>query len=415
MDWSSDLILNMRNTISQHIKLLKIVLIFFLIILFISCDNMQETSKKSSCEIFNSKNESLQICQPLSDSEYKIDLKGRMNGGKNSLITPSDFDDLEFVTHLDLSNNPDLTRLPDFVYKTFNLIELNISNTKISDWSEEICQLKKLKKLIGTHNNYKNGEIPFHTFCIQNLKVLDMSHSNIRYIDEYIGQLQRLKELRLRNNNLFIVPLMIQQLPEISLVDFRNNFFDDEKINTIHDCSSLSSESEKKCREDILDAVSCIFYYEIPFLRGEPLRKIYTDLSGENLDEFESVDAEPAIDQNECYIAWASWMIDYEESPDLLEKTIRGQTLRELRYMSSYQRENVSISCYSIDWPFITDSYEPKKMAAQAWEIVPEEFRKPGFATKISSWYSGDDDYWIPKNCPHLADLEKNIKRKKRL
>jgi len=345
----------------------------------------------------------------------KINLKERLTEQNVDAISLSRFQSSELIMELDLSDNPHLTSLPEFVLDLPNLVYLDISNTKISDWGEEICQLKKLETLVGTHNNYKNGEIPFHTFCIENLKILDMSHGNIKYLDEYVGRLQRLKELRLRNNQLFIVPLMIQQIPEISVVDFRNNFFKDDKINTLHNCHLVSSEEKEDCREEMLETISCIFYYELPSLRGEPLRKIYTDLSGQNLDEFESVDAKIPINKDRCYTAWVVWMIDYEESPELLEKTIRGKTLRELRYMSPYQSEHVPFTCYSTDWPFITDDYEPKNMAALPWEIAPEEFREHGFATNMSSCWR-DSDYWIPvEECPHLVDLADHVKRKQRI
>ena len=351
------------------------------------------------------------VCQPLSESEHKIDLKGRMNNKVNRWMEKSN---LELITHLDLSQNPDLINLPDFVYKASNLIELDISNTKISDFEETICQLQQIKKIIGTHNNYKNNEIPLHTFCIQSLQVLDMSYSNIRYLDEYVGKLKNLKELHLRNNQIYKVPLMIQQIPEISLVDFRNNFIENDEINTIHDCTALPSDKREDCREDILDTMSCIFYYETPFQRGEPLRKIYTDLAGLDLDEFESVDATPPLERDPCYINWVVWMLDYAENDQsyLLGKTIRGITLRELRYKASYQKENVSPFCYGIDWPFFEDDYEPKKKAAQAFEIVPEEFRKTGWATKFTSWYKGDEYYWIPDQCQHLEGLKEHIERK---
>lgn len=377
---------------------------------------------ESICSDLQKKTDNKSICgdSELSIDLKKIDLKGKVTKQNAWLISSSRFQPSELIVELDLSDNPDLTSLPEFILDFPNLSYLDISNTKISDWSEEICQLKKLKKLIGTHNNYKNGEIPFPTFCIENLQILNMSHSNIKYIDEYIGKLQSLKELHLRNNQLFIAPLMIQQIPEISVVDFRNNFFKDEKINTLHDCNLvLPKEREKKrekkrekCKEKMLETMFCAFYYELPFLRGEPLRKMYTDLSGQDLDEFENIDAKIRINHDRCYAGWVGWMIDYEESPELLEKTIRGVTVRELRYSSNYLNEHRKFDfffCPTTDWPVLEDDYEPKKMGAFSWEVVPEEWRQPGFATKFTTLWRGEN-YWIPQ-CPHLEGLEDNIKR----
>ena len=397
---------------AQYTQVLRSLIILTCVLLFISCSDFSVISNHF-CDSLNTKMEDSKICSSLSSKEYKINLKGLMNTKAGGFISKLDSKEYESITHLDLSNNPDLTQLPSFVYKMPNLIELDISNTKISDWGTEICSLKKLRKLIGTHNNYQNGEIPFNTFCVENLQILNMSHSNIKYLDEYIGKLQKLKELRLRNNQILIVPLMVQQLPEISVIDFRNNFFKDDKINTLHNCNFISDEKEQKCREEMLETMSCIFYYEVPFLRGDPLRKMYTDLSGQNLDKFESVDADKPMNEDQCYTSWLVWMIDYEESPDFLEKTIRGKTLRELRYMSPYQNEHVNpFTCYSVDWPLITDEYEPKKMGAFPWEIFPEEFREPGAATQFLAWWKGDH-FWIPvKECPHLVGLKEHVQRK---
>ena len=73
--------------------------------------------------------------------------------------------------------------------------ELDISGTGISDFSKNICNLKKLVSLKASHNNYKEQEIPINIFCLSQLKILDMSYSSIRYIDEYIHQLAQLEEL----------------------------------------------------------------------------------------------------------------------------------------------------------------------------------------------------------------------------
>ena len=367
---------------------------------------------KDPCQSVNNKVNS-EICLSVpQSSRKKIDLAGRLNSKADqdrmsAVISKMDF---ESITELDLSNNLELTNLPEFVYQLSHLTQLNISKTKISDWKEGICRLKKLKKIVGTHNSYKNGEIPLHTFCIQNLQVLDMSHSNIRYIDEYVGKLKELRELRLRNNQIYIVPLMIQSLPAVSLVDFRNNYMKYDELNTLYDCTPLPAEDVEDCREDMLDEVSCIFYHELPFLRGEPLRKMYTDLIDVDLDEFESTDARPPLKRDRCYTQWVGWMLDFED-PEILKKTIRGKTLRELRYVSPYQTENTSMFCYSIDWPFIENDYEPKKQGALPWEVFPEQFRKPGWATKFTAWYKGDPYYWVPE-CPHLKGLREHINQK---
>ena len=341
------------------------------------------------------------------------------------------------LKELDLSGNRILYELPQFVLYMDTLERLDISNTGIQDFPpicapqrcypetvlvsppshechQATCRLQNLKELMAQDNKYFNDEIPLSIFDLQNLKVLNVSNSSIRYIDEYIGRLTSLEEFYMGNNNLTLIPLMLSSLPHLMVVDFRSNRFQDEDVRVFQSCKGQSVEDKEDCREDLRDSLDCDFYHELDFDRGEPLRRLYTDLSGQNLYEFESMSAIPLPDNDRCYLAWVGWMIDYEKDPLLLNKTIRGKTVRELRYLIDYQSENTSFWCSSqmSDW-FFDIGYEPKKRAAFPYEVVPERYRLPGLATRINAFVKqlgSGEDWWVP-HCPHLPGLKENIDR----
>ena len=184
------------------------------------------------------------------------------------------------LVELDISDNPDMSFLPGFVTSLSQLEQLNISSTGIKTFSQKICHLKNLTELIASHNDYENQEIPFHTFCLEKLKVLDMSHSSVRYIDEYIGQLSHLEEFYMSGNSLLLIPQMLSTLSRLVLVDFRKNHLKNEDLNTFQSCKSVKEEDKEACREDLSDSLECEAVHELPFQRGEPLRQMYTSLAG---------------------------------------------------------------------------------------------------------------------------------------
>ena len=390
---------------------------------------------------------------------------------------------------LDVSENPQMLSLPAFVTHLFTLNKLNVSKTGISNFPKEMCNLNSLTTLLAAHNNYEGREVPMAVFCLVTLKVLDMSYSSIRYIDEYIGHLSFLEEFYMSGNSLFLIPKMLPTLPHLILVDFRNNNLKNEDLNALKSCRSLKGEKQEECQEGLLDSIKCEHVHELPFQRGEPLRQIYTNLAGQKsqelikqcedgekdnediycpnfitkcrdypeydreqcmLDEFESVKAENKhkIHRDKCYITWASWLVDYEKYPEILNKTIRGRTIREIRYINGNQTFLLDLldwpwnwnwldlldwpgnwnlpdklACWERPWENIhtfggyVDS-APEKYGASPFEVFPKVFREPGVASRMKaraetkSFVNYDIFWWVPKDCPHLpSNLKERIKK----
>ena len=248
---------------------------------------------------------------------------------------------------LDISKNLYMNNLPSFVTSLPQLKELNISQTGISDFNEDICELKNLTTLLASRNSYKGQEVPMNTFCLFSLKVLDMSYSSIHYIDEYISKLEDLEELHMRNNELMNLPFMLHLLPKLVLVDLRGNVFVPWDLyvsttgadNILYDCKRYSdSEEREECREEMQENFECNWIEKISFQRGEPFRqyKALEDMTAAERDTFERSKPQPS--KNRCYSFWFNntfRLLPEEKKEALREKTINGKTIREWRLVYS--------------------------------------------------------------------------------
>ena len=330
---------------------------------------------------------------------------------------------LDQVKFLDLSST-NTVHLPDFVYDMKNLEKLDISNTKIQWFDEKMCNLENLEILIGKNNTYKANEVPLYTFCLKSLRILDMSNSSLFYIDEYIGKLEHLEEIYMSDNQFLNVPWMFQNLKNLVVYDFRNNRIENSSINTLLSCKDEEShEDRKECNEDLRHDLHCDHFHEDPALwgRGESFRKIYTDMIGQDLDEFEDYETVPRTYRNSCYTAWLVWMIDFEED-NLLEKTILGKTIREDRYAGEYANHikigGGSLACWAktTTW-WWNDNL--KKSPTHGAESFPEQWRDmTGFSSRVQAWLASGDffdrDWWIDmrvERCPHLEGLGEAMRK----
>ncbi len=243
------------------------------------------------------------------------------------------------LNNLDISDNPKLLVLPDFVTSITTLKKLNISNTGITNLSGKMCQLENLSTLIASHNNYEGREMPMAVFCLRNLKKLDMSHSSLLYIDEYVYYLKNLEELHLRGNQLVMLPGLLNLMPTLLLLDLRDNKLNWEPVNSLYDCTTIKNADEiEKCQEELFSSISCEWWYEMPdewskensgFQRAKAsFIKRYEQMTG---DEYKDRHECP-----ECARCFNSWLNDYVfyDGPDkqyLLDLTVNGKTMREWR------------------------------------------------------------------------------------
>ena len=233
---------------------------------------------------------------------------------------------------LDISNSPNMSDIPEFIFYIPGLKKLNISSAGVSNFSEKMCQLQKLNTLIASNNSYEGKEIPIAIFCLFNLQVLDMSSSGIRYIDEYIYYLKNLKELYLKGNDLMILPFTVHVLPALLVLDLRGNSFEYELVNSLTDCTILGEGSEEQieCQEELLDLVECEYWYEMPFERGQSFNARYTEMTGDVY-----IKSVSGIEETNCHNSWLNDYVSYYDSSKsyLLDLTANGKTIREWRLL----------------------------------------------------------------------------------
>ena len=401
----------------------------------------------------------------------KKPLKLKFSGQKNFSQEEIKEQKISSTTEIDLSDNPDIEWIPSFVYTLSDLKKIDISNTKISDWDQRICQLKNLEVFIGRGNSYKDNEIPFHTFCLENLKVLDFSNSSIRYVDEYIGKLTELQELYMSNNDIFTAPYMLVSLKNLILVDLNNNNrLMDQKLNTVQSCKNEKDADDlKECSEELAESFLCEFSRPIPFQRKTPFRTLYIDFidSNKKIDEvcddeesrvcphfvksckhiedsedrracmlnyfedIKTIHPDLWLNRSICYHSWGRWYNDFDEFPERLEHTIAGRTIRELRFRSEYyMREDKwdNLLCPYVFIPFQgTAGWD--RMNTQAFEVAPEKTRKVEFSKKVTLGIrNGFIDWWLydeqtkqskykeflnnEAHCPYLPELGNYIEKR---
>ena len=234
------------------------------------------------------------------------------------------------LENLDLSNNTLLLNLPEFVTHIPGLKKLNVSATGISNFGAEMCQLQQLTTLEAADNNYEGWEIPMAVFCLSNLKVLNMSNSSLRYIDEYIYYLKKLEEFHLRGNNLMIAPVVLHIMPALLVLDLRDNNFTYKPVNSLHNCKELADDSDerKECQKKLSESVECEYWYKMPFERGRSFKERYREMTGEPYKE-----RNECLECANCYNSWLNDYVSYYD-PDkqyLFDLTINGKTIREWR------------------------------------------------------------------------------------
>ena len=265
------------------------------------------------------------------------------------------FEYLTSLKKLDFSQLKSLTHIPDFVFDMTSLKSLDISATGISNFDFRLCRLKQMESFVGHSNTYENNEIPFHTFCLENLKVLDMSNSGIIYIDEYLYYLKSLETLKLRDNSLSVVPMVLPFLSSLQTVDFRGNDFQNKKLNSLKDCSKeIHPEDVKDCVEDLKSNFECEGYDRFIYERGVPLRR-YKTMTDE---EFFNLEIQEGPIMNRCYQSWLIRQGGFDSfvetsgfdeqgrykgreslNASLLQRTINGKTVREWRLVLKLKKE----------------------------------------------------------------------------
>ena len=321
---------------------------------------------------------------------------------------------------VDISNNPDVKALPKFLMYIPGLKKLNVSSTGIRNFPGEICNLENsLTMLIAANNNYEGQEVPVAVFCLSTLKVLDMSNSSLRYIDEYIFYLKELEELYLKGNNLMAAPVVLHMMPSLLVLDLRDNDFANEWVNVLHDCKTLNdSVEQEECQEELLYSVKCEYWHEVPddFVRA---KQSFLDRYTEMTDEPYKTPDE-CLECNACYNSWINDYVFYNDlkaipfsknnieqiksfsfDPNrqyLFDLTINGKTMREWRLAldewdkvknehwdcqfnlkaGEFKNSTWKSAKTAPAWKFIFNP-EDRDYGVSSEEVFPERYRSPNW------------------------------------
>ncbi|XP_073504572.1 protein flightless-1 homolog [Phyllobates terribilis] len=158
---------------------------------------------------------------------------------------PTSLEGLLNLADVDLSMN-DLTRVPECLYTLANLKRLNLSSNQISElslcidqWTQletlnlsrnqltslpsAICKLSKLKKLYLNSNKLDFDGIPSGIGKLSNLEEFMASNNNLELVPESLCRSGKLRKLVLNKNRLVTLPEAIHFLPDLEILDVREN------------------------------------------------------------------------------------------------------------------------------------------------------------------------------------------------
>ncbi|XP_069840328.1 protein flightless-1 homolog [Dendropsophus ebraccatus] len=158
---------------------------------------------------------------------------------------PTSLEGLTNLSDVDLSMN-DLGRVPECLYTLANLKRLNLSSNQISElslcidqWTQletlnlsrnqltsipsAICKLSKLKKLYLNSNKLDFDGIPSGIGKLSNLEEFMASNNNLELIPESLCRSGKLRKMVLNKNRLVTLPEAIHFLPDLEILDVREN------------------------------------------------------------------------------------------------------------------------------------------------------------------------------------------------
>lgn len=101
--------------------------------------------------------------------------------GKGLTAFPKDLLKDKSITVLDLSNNDLTGSIPGEIHDLTNLVELNLSNNRMTGIPAEVGQLRKLKILNYANNNITG--LPNELGNLTQLEILDLSGNNVSQQD----------------------------------------------------------------------------------------------------------------------------------------------------------------------------------------------------------------------------------------
>ena len=385
--------------------------------------------------IFDSK-----LCQ-LNNLEALI---GKNNSYNNNEIPFHTFC-LENLKVLDMSNSG-IRYIDEYIGKMTHLEELYLKGNFLVVVPFMLHKLPHLTVIDFTNNYFDNTDLAvLHTCHLESSEQNDQKECREdmqRSMNcDYYHELPYQRKESIRQ---FYVDISNQNLDQLTntLNELKNtahkSFIEKEKLIEKLRIQLGGSKSNLDEFEDIFNSGS---------LSQEALKDYIAHLSTniseirQNLENFDSLSAQITIDRNACYENWIGFT-DYNQSPELLEKTINGRTIRELRFIYdqiggkmakkwipvvtlmtgiyNFLATNPYIGFPWFDLPASDDALcwsqvryhndRKKRIGWLPYEVYPERYLKPTFGMRANSWFEGGYEWLIP-DCLHLPDLTNRIRQ----
>lgn len=153
----------------------------------------------------------------LSDSDTSMNTKQTPDGTTETIVEPAEVNNGNGAI-LNLSGRG-LTKVPATVFNQTGLIELNLSDNKLTGALQaEIRHLQDLKTLDLSGNQFTG--VPAEIGQLTSLEVLDLSNNQLTGLPNELGNLSNLKQLNLSGNEYSKADLAIikENLPATTIV-----------------------------------------------------------------------------------------------------------------------------------------------------------------------------------------------------
>lgn len=136
----------------------------------------------------------------------------------------------EAVIRLNLERSK-FKKLPESVLHFKNLRELNINNNKLKELPAWLSNLEALERLYVSKN--KIEEFPEVICELKKLKALVLSRNDLYAISPCIGDLTKLEALDIWETNVAALPIEMQNIKQLKLLDMRAIQMNENEQNNI--------------------------------------------------------------------------------------------------------------------------------------------------------------------------------------
>lgn len=170
----------------------------------------------------------------IQDEKYPFLNELHISRTNLTILTSKDFEMFPALQNLYLTQN-NINRVSPGAFVTLSmLLILDLSVNEIEILPKERLQgLKLLEKLNVSHNNLK--ELEEFSQHLSLLKVLDISYNQLDHIDKTtLIHLKNLRELLLSGNRLTVIPAdSFKSLRKLELLDIRKNYFENIPLRAL--------------------------------------------------------------------------------------------------------------------------------------------------------------------------------------